>query len=499
MVERAGQREEVERLYSNGEYRQVAELLWITLKAEPTAEDQTPIPQERANQLKLLLSSLHELEESDQPRSYAQGIERVLLEIAVRIRARHSLPDWVNGAGQILQLIVQKHHNAKLATLAGKFTMAELGRLFRSLSSIAAAQMELGPEPAVPVRSLTNVWILGYELIKSFPELLDSDEQERKTSSESQGSDASETNDPYEMKNLKYFPELSTMPHVQLLITAHHELGSCSWCGDSNHALLKFILRELSNQKRMLEKKALDSSNDYTRELALLSTEISQALFCFIQFPSKKPKGIQDHRPSKSPLTWADVDLILSILTPELPSFDSLKSMSITTDLAGLLKKIIKLAPDSAYDNHLCIQLAQLGKYMEDQQFRESHGSEWLKAKSATKHELSAVYYMMGDYFMKNGDKTQALKNYQLDACFNPDRFDTWAAIALCKAAEIEDNLRSFEHDDKLDQRKIEATVFAFTTALTLEENGKIMIEFGQFVYYIGARVMRTEETQGQG
>ena len=39
---------------------------------------------------------------------------------------------------------------------------------------------------------------------------------------------------------------------------------------------------------------------------------------------------------------------------------------------------------------------------------------------------------MMGDYFMKNVEKTQALKNYQRDACFNPDRFDTWAAIALC-------------------------------------------------------------------
>ena len=139
MVERAGQREEVERLYANGEYRQVAELLWITLKAEPTAEDQTPMPQERANQLKLLLSSLHELEESDQPRSYAQGIERVLLEIAVCIRARHSLPDWVNGAGQILQLIVQKHHNSKLATLADKFTTAELGRLFRSLCSLCCS------------------------------------------------------------------------------------------------------------------------------------------------------------------------------------------------------------------------------------------------------------------------------------------------------------------------------------------------------------------------
>merc|ERR1712106_70458 len=158
---------------------------------------------------------------------------------------------------------------------------------------------------------------------------------------------------------------------------------------------------------------------------------------------------------------------------------------------ATLLKKIIKLAPDAASENNMIIQLVQLIKFMEEPQFREVHSSKWLASKSETKHALSDIYYMMGDYFMKNGDKTQALKNYQLDACFNPARFDTWAAIALCKAAEVEDNLRSFEHDDKLDQRKIEATMFAFRRALSLEENGKIMIEFGQFVYYIGARMMK--------
>ena len=41
---------------------------------------------------------------------------------------------------------------------------------------------------------------------------------------------------------------------------------------------LKFILKEFIQEKENLEKKALNSSNDYSKELALLSTEISQAM-----------------------------------------------------------------------------------------------------------------------------------------------------------------------------------------------------------------------------
>lgn len=68
---------------------------------------------ERANQLELLIRSLSEIKkdiqsgncENSMKGSFATGVERVLAEISVRIRARHSLPDWVSAAGQILQLL----------------------------------------------------------------------------------------------------------------------------------------------------------------------------------------------------------------------------------------------------------------------------------------------------------------------------------------------------------------------------------------------------------
>ena len=50
-VRRADQRQEVERLFVDGDHKQVAELLWITLKSNPTIDETQPLPQERANQL----------------------------------------------------------------------------------------------------------------------------------------------------------------------------------------------------------------------------------------------------------------------------------------------------------------------------------------------------------------------------------------------------------------------------------------------------------------
>ena len=193
------------RLFSDGKFKQVSEFLWVTLKAEPTAEEQIPLPQERANQLELLLRSLHELRlgrDSDGgdrcwlSGKLAQGIERVLAEIGVRLRVRHSLPDWVSAAGQILQLLVKL--DGAVESLAADLTIGEQGRLFRSLSSIAASQMELGPEPAVPRRSLVNVWMVGYRLLKELNSIDQDATGERKLSMESNtNSEASDANDAF--------------------------------------------------------------------------------------------------------------------------------------------------------------------------------------------------------------------------------------------------------------------------------------------------------------
>ena len=63
----------------------------------------------------------------------------------------------------------------------------------------------------------------------------------------------------------------------------------------------------------------------------------------------------------------------------------------------------------------------------------EKPHQEWLDGKKFTDSVLRDFYYLIGDYYMKNNDRINAVKNYLMDIAFNPGRFDSWAALALCK------------------------------------------------------------------
>ena len=166
------------------------------------------------------------------------------------------------------------------------------------------------------------------------------------------------------------------------------------------------------------------------------------------------------------PLAWCDVELILQTLLPsELPQFDSVKTCSITNDLSQLLRKIIKIVPNDEY-NKMHITYHNLFKFLESPDKREDR--IWLDEENLTDSVIKHMYYLLADYYMKNNDRSNAIKNYMMDISFNPSRFDSWAALALCKAADIEDKLRSFEVSptEKIDQKKISAAIFSFNRAL---------------------------------
>lgn len=59
--------------------------------------------------------------------------------------------------------------------------------------------------------------------------------------------------------------------------------------------------------------------------------------------------------------------------------------------------------------------------------------------------EVENVFYLLGDYYFKNKDWTKAIENYILDLALVPDRFDSWAAVALAIASRLETKLNSCE------------------------------------------------------
>jgi len=490
-IQRAEQREEVERLFQDGNYSQVAELLWVTLRLKPSTAEVQPFPQERANQLCLLLKSLSFIAQNDDLggssvwKTWAQGIERAFAEVAARIRVRHSLPDWVNAAGQLcLNLLEEDSENFR--SLFEAMSKSEMGRFQRSLSTFSAAQMELGPEPAVIRRSLVPVWLIGYHALNSIEQ--SNVDPERKISSESCASEESSQNgnggleDAIDMKQLKFYPDLEIPACVQLLITAHSELGSCNWCTDGNGSLLKFLIPTLSKLRKKLK-----SDPENQKIINFLTSELHQAIYCFVQFPAKKPKSITDHRSTKIPLNWTNVVLVFDVLFPEeLPQFDTVKSNSISSELASFMKKCIPLIPDSEFETmRLSYSKIIRATHEAIPDDSEEDLKSWLDMRSASS-PLTNFYYLLADFSMKNNSRDDAIKYYFMDVGFNPQRIDSWAAIALCKAAEIDEKMRSFESKGQfLPLKLIHCAIFCFERALELERNGKILIEFGQMLYWL--------------
>ena len=64
---------------------------------------------------------------------------------------------------------------------------------------------------------------------------------------------------------------------------------------------------------------------------------------------------------------------------------------------------------------------------------------------SCVPSEVENVYYLLADYYFKNKEWVKAIENYILDLALVPDRFDSWAAVALAIASRLETKLNSCE------------------------------------------------------
>ena len=54
---------------------------------------------------------------------------------------------------------------------------------------------------------------------------------------------------------------------------------------------------------------------------------------------------------------------------------------------------------------------------------------------------LEDLFYYLGDYYFKNKEFTKALKFYMHDVSVKPDRFQSWAAMALMRQTRLEEKI----------------------------------------------------------
>uniref|UniRef100_A0AAY5L1G7 Calcineurin-binding protein cabin-1 n=1 Tax=Esox lucius TaxID=8010 RepID=A0AAY5L1G7_ESOLU len=462
-LERCQSLEEIQRLFESGDYDSVVRLLQPTLsygsgRVSPL-EFVSSVP-ERPAQLLLLQNSL--LKQKD----YRQCLECTEVALNEALQQLNAVPassysakeEWVSTITKLLGGIeVCFTEDTQLLSNVNRYT--SMARLANNLIQLIDCSMVIPDDPKEPNFSSVLPWILLHHIIKheeaAFNCLL------RQHISREDDEDESHT------------PMLPSS--LMLLNTAHEYLGRRSWCCNSDGALLKFYVRVL--EKELTVSKPEDT-HPYKEELEMA---LEQCFYCLYAYPSKKSKAryLEEHSSQQVELLWSNALFMFQYFKPKtLPEFDSYKTSTVSADLANLLKRISGIVPNS--DTPI-LTMDEVSAYIESTEPVPCLPEGGAPAPPV----VNEIYYLLADYHFKNKEQSKAIKFYMHDICVCPNRFDSWAGMALARASRIQDKLNSNElkSDGPIWKHSL-AVLNCFKRALEIDSsNLALWIEYGTMSY----------------
>ncbi|XP_036835633.1 calcineurin-binding protein cabin-1 isoform X2 [Oncorhynchus mykiss] len=464
-LERCQSLEEIQRLFESGDYESVVRLLQPTLsygsgRVKPL-EFVSSVP-ERPAQLLLLQNSL--LKQKD----YRQCLECTEVALNEALQQLNAVPasshsakeEWVSTITTLLGGIeVCFTEDLQLLSNVNRYT--SMARLANNLIQLIDCIMVIPDDPKEPNFSSVLPWILLYHIIKheeaAFNCLL--------RQHISVGDD--------EDSNTPMLPS-----SLMLLNTAHEYLGRRSWCCKSDGALLKFYVCVL--EKELAASKA-EATHPYKEELEMA---LEQCFYCLYAYPSKKSKAryLEEHSAQQVELLWSNALFMFQYFKPKtLPEFDSYKTSTVSADLANLLKRISGIVPRS--DTPI-LTMDEVSAYIEG-----TAGKEPVpclpEGGAPAPPVVNEIFYLLADYHFKNKEQSKAIKFYMHDICVCPNRFDSWAGMALARASRIQDKLNSNElkSDGPIWKHSL-AVLNCFKRALEINSsNLALWIEYGTMSY----------------
>ncbi|XP_053135173.1 calcineurin-binding protein cabin-1 isoform X2 [Hemicordylus capensis] len=471
-LERCQSLEEIQRLYEAGDYQAVVQLLRPTLSFSGYGRTKhlefvISIP-ERPAQLLLLQDSLLKLKDYRQCFECSEVALNEAFQQMVNMTAASAKEEWVATVTQLLAGI-DCSLSSDSSSLDEASATQSLVRLTNNLIQVIDCSMAVQEEPKEPFVSSVLPWIILHRVIQHEEDNVRSvcfqreEEQQLQTLSEEGGT----------------APSLDTpmLPSsLMLLNTAHEYLGRRSWCCNSDGALLKFYVRVL--QKELLASTSEDT-HPYKEEL---ETALEQCFYCLYSFPSKKSKAryLEEHSTQQVDLMWKDALLMFEYFKPKtLPEFDSYKTSTVSADLANLLKKMATIVPRTGKP---MLRLEEVSSYIEGTLSKVPALPEGADYSPPVVTEL---YYLLADYHFKNKEPSKAIKSYMHDICICPNRFDSWAGMALARASRIQDKLNSNElKSDGPIWKHSTPVLNCFKRALEIDRsNLSLWIEYGSMSY----------------
>ncbi|XP_072271694.1 calcineurin-binding protein cabin-1 isoform X2 [Pyxicephalus adspersus] len=458
-LERCQSLEEIQRLHEIGDYSSVVRLVCPTLCTSGYSRtkhlDFMTSPPERPAQLRLMQDSLLKL--SDFKRCFECS------EVALNEAIQHMMSptsgsakeEWVATATQLLSGI-DLSLSSEGNILQEPNLTPRLVRLSNNLIQLIDCSMAVQEDTKEPSVSSVLPWIILHRIIQC-------EEENFRSMCQQHG----QTGDS----------STAMLPSsLMLLTTAHEYLGRRAWCCNSDGALLKFYVR-------VLQKEITVSTNDDAHPFKEeLETALEQCFYCLYGYPSKKSKAryLEEHSVQQVELLWEDAVILFEYFKPKtLPEFDSYKTSTVSADLANLLKKMATIVPVSDKPK---LSMDTVSAYIDGTSTKVPALPEGADDSPAVLIEL---YYLLADYHFKNKEQTKAIKFYMHDICICPNRFDSWAGMALARASRIQDKLNSNEmKSDGPIWKHATAALNCFKRALEIDaSNLSLWIEYGTMSY----------------
>ncbi|XP_035292107.1 calcineurin-binding protein cabin-1 isoform X1 [Anguilla anguilla] len=464
-LERCQSLEEIQRFFESGDYESVVRLLRPTLSCGGSgrlkALDFVSSVPERPAQLLLLQSSLLKQQDLQQCLECSEvALNEALQQLngASPSSSPSAKEEWVATITQMLGGI-ELCLSQDLQLLNSAPRSASLARLTNNLIQLIDCSMAVPEDPKEPHFSSVLPWIILYRIIKHEEAAFDCLLRQHMPPEDEDD------------------PDTPMLPSsLMLLNTAHEYLGRRSWCCNSDGALLKFYVRVL--QKELVASTSEDT-HPYKEEL---ETALEQCFYCLYAYPSKKSKAryLEEHSAQQVELLWADALFMFQYFKPKtLPEFDSYKTSTVSADLSNLLKRISGIVPRG---DDPTLTMEEVSAYIEGGGLKVPSLPEGAGPAPPLVNEL---YYLLADYHFKNKEQSKAIKFYMHDICVCPNRFDSWAGMALARASRIQDKLNSNElKSDGPVWKHSQAVLNCFKRALEIDSsNLSLWIEYGTMSY----------------
>ncbi|XP_051009187.1 calcineurin-binding protein cabin-1 isoform X3 [Acomys russatus] len=465
-LERCQSLEEIQRLFEAGDYRAVVHLLRPTLCTSgfdraKHLEFMTSIP-ERPAQLLLLQDSLLRLKDHKQCFECSDVALNEAVQQMVNSSESAAKEEWVATVTQLLLGIEQAlSSDSSGSILKESSSTTGLVRLTNNLIQVIDCSMAVQEEPKEPYVSSVLPWIILHRIIWQEEDTF------RSLCHQQQLQNPAE-------EGMSEMPMLPSS--LMLLNTAHEYLGRRSWCCNSDGALLRFYVQVLQKE---LAASASEDTHPYKEEL---ETALEQCFYCLYSFPSKKSKAryLEEHSAQQVDLIWEDALFMFEYFKPKtLPEFDSYKTSTVSADLANLLKRIATIVPRTEKPT---LSMDKVSAYIEGTSAEVPCLPEGADPAPPVVNEL---YYLLADYHFKNKEQSKAIKFYMHDICICPNRFDSWAGMALARASRIQDKLNSNElKSDGPIWKHATPVLNCFRRALEIDSsNLSLWIEYGTMSY----------------